>query len=431
MKIKSIFFLFALCMLASCSGNKESLTELIGNEAQMAMIAHPNQLMKDVGAKNVSDITSVCDKAGIDAELFANLKGLNLDEMALVEYPSAAPLAIFHVDNAGDLEKSLRENGFEQAAAADSPVYASGDAGCAMTVDGNVAYAIMTADAQTLAAEVKRARKEASKPLDQWKADALNGKSTLNAMYVTNDSYNMVSCDFERRKIKLHADVLDAHGKPFNGFAGFDYTPLDGNTDCLDSDALVSLAVAKADYASVMNYVPRGAVDSFTKTIITGILRNIAGPLHASLAFDGTDVESMQDYSLNVVCTATSDNAANDLVSSMQTGCKGMGFYVKDIKNGFTTRFEGCQADVRADGSKIKIATDHQIKARKPSAGDVKGALLWISVNLPVKYLKLMTDGLDAPVRASVKIGESGVDATAEVYDTDLSILDLVNRIMK
>lgn len=432
MKIRLALLFLIISVLSSCSHDKSALVSLMGDEAVVAAIILPEQMLKDSGIKDISEVSNIAGfAAGADIEKIAMLKGLDFSEMALVEYAAASPVAIMHVKDGGDLEKSLKGEKFVRTSETADVVYELPDHSISVLIDDDVMYAGLDISGAALVENVEIVRKKASSPLASWKQKALEGKEVVRGIVSYSGGYNKLTLTCEKQKLNVHGENYNEEGKSYNPYEGLGIKPLDGNTDCLDTEAYLSVAIASADYAGIMDKLPRGWFDSLTRTIVRGTLKSVAGPVRMSLSMPGDDIYSFQDWSLNVCCRATDERAAEDLVSTLQTGCQGMGFYVKDIKNGFLTRFDGAQVNCTAKGKDLLIASDHQIVGRKPSGDSVRGAICWLSVNLPVELQKAagLTDA--APVKITVKLSETSEEVTAEIYDTDMTILEFVKDVLK
>lgn len=430
MKIKYLLMLALAAVLGSCGSKQSELIDLIGADAVTASITHLDDFVHKTGVKDASALAGMSTGINqVNQIALATLKGVDATTMAIVGYDIyESPMTMFSVKNAGDVEKAATAGGFEVQTVGSATVYAATAEGYCMMIEDGVMYAAACSPGN-LPEKVEAVRSAATKALPDWKRDLLSRNNMCDAFLTYDGVVYGIAAGMEKKKVEMEVNFYTANGTEANPFSGVEYELLDGDTDYLDTEALVSFALAKGNYNALLDKLPRKVMNTSTKGIAAGVLKSIAGPVRGSVAFSGTDLSSIQDYSVALAFNANDERSAKEIVSLAAMGCKGMNFYVKDQKNGFTTRFEGAEFNVESKGSQVLLLSDHSISGSKPSGKAVKGALVWLSLNVPKKIVTMAADGMDTAVKLNMSLMEHSASFNLELYDTEMTIIDLFNSL--
>lgn len=427
MKLKSLLFVLAVLILSSCGSKKSELIEMIGADAEIAGLLHPEKILKESGVKDLSAVAAAIGHySAMDLDSYIQLEGLDRDNIAVVKYKKTpGVLCMVAVSNAGDFEKSIAKAGFTTADAAGRTVYISPD-GLKMLVEGNILFGGSSNSEADFVKAVDEAISAAANPLPEWKSKELTSSHAATAIAGAGKHVAVASFDISKKSITFDSHTYDAMGNPAPLYEQVEITPLGGDTDYLDSKALFSMAIGATNYADLLGAAPATEMLGAGEAVATGFLKSVKGPIKLSLAFDGDDLYKMHEYALNLSLVATDKKAASEIVASALLVAKGLGLYVKNEKNGFTTRFEGVEMTIEAKNDLVTVKTDHQIDGKRPSGSEVKGNAVWMSANLPKKLCKLASDKANFGLEVTVSSTSTGAKGEITLTETDLTMGEVI-----
>ena len=415
--------------LGSCSGHSApDPVDTIGEAAENIVVCNPEEMAKSLGAKSVKDLSDIFEGSRYrQLVALSETYGVETSKAVLMSYPMGS-YGVIGVKKRDQVEKSLKVQGLKSTDLGGMTIFAAKES-LKYVIEDDYMWLIECEDDHAAVELVEMAKEAAQTPLPDWKHDLVDAGNTADILAQADSNYISVAARLDGPKCNLKAKYLDSEGQKAEFLKEGNYEYVGDWAKSLDENALLSVAIAKADVWPLVTLAMAGLDRDVSPLNLLVAKEMFEGPIYGSIGFDGQDPAEFDKIWANITLTSSSPFATGMLLLGIGSVIDDMDLPTSSTKQGFKVELDDAQVDVYTEGNAVKITTKYQPTAKPVNPASLSDCIGWAKLDMPKSLVAQLTTVHDFGLKGEIKIKNSEILVELEFTDTKSPFLANVKKI--